>query len=222
MQQCTAVWWAVVHTQPDISFDVGYVSRFMEKPRQEHLAAVKYLLRYIAGTVDFGIVYPKITKGNNRLTGYSDSDLGGDVDERKSTTGVIFFLGEMVISWQSQKQKIVALSSCEAEYMAGAAGACQAMWLSRLLGDIAGANVQQPVLKMDNQSAIALSKNHVLHDRSKHIDMKFHFIRECVEGGRISLDYVSTQEQLVDILTKSLGRARFCELRNKIGVVKLR
>ena len=105
--------------------------------------------------------------------------------------------------------------------MAGAAGACQAVWLTRLLGDIAGANVQQLVLKMDNQSAIALSKNPVLHDRSKHIDMKFHFIHECVESGSIFLDYVSTQEQLANILTKSLERARFCELRDKIGVVKV-
>lgn len=104
----------LVHTRPDITYAVGYVSRFMEKPRQEHLAAVKHLLRYIAGTIEYGLVYPKFTKGNNRLIGYSDSDLGGDVDERKSTSGVIFFLGEMVISWSSQKQKTVALSTCEA------------------------------------------------------------------------------------------------------------
>ena len=209
----------LVHTRPDISFAVGYVSRFMEKPRQEHLAAVKHLLHYIAGTVDFGIVYPKLSNGNNKLMGYSDSDFGGDIDDRKSTTGVIFFMGEMPISWQSQKQKAVALSTCEAEYMAGAAGACQAVWLARLLGDIMGANIQQPVLKMDNQSAIALSKNPILHDRSKHIDTKFHYIRKCVDDGRICLDYVSTQEQLADVLTKSIGRARFCELRDRIGIV---
>lgn len=95
------------------------------------------------------------------------------------------------------------------------------MWLRRLLGDIAGVNVQQPILKMDNQPAIALCKNPVLHDRSKHIDTKFHFIRQCVEDGKICLEYVGTQEQLADILTKSLGRARFCELRDRIGVVKL-
>ena len=212
----------LVHTRPDISFAVGYVSRFMEKPRLEHFAAVKHLLRYIAGTVDYGIVYPKCSDSCNRLVGYSDSDLGGDVDDRKSTTGVIFFMGEMPISWQSHKQKAVALSSCEAEYMAGAVGACQAVWLARLLSDIVGVKVQPPVLKMDNQSAIALSKNSVLHDRSKHIDTKFHYIRKSVEEGRICLDYVSTQEQLADVLTKSLGWARFCELRDKIGVVKLK
>jgi hypothetical protein len=212
----------LVHTRPDITFAVGYVSRFMEKPRQENLAAVKHLLRYIAGTIDYGLVYPKSAKGTNRITGYSDSDYGGDVDERKSTTGVIFFLGQMVISWLSQKQKTIALSTCEVEYIAGAAAACQAVWLNRLLDDIAGAKAQKPILKMDNQSAIALSRNPVLHDRSKHIDTKFHFIRECVEHGRICLDYVKTQEQLADILTKSLGRTRFCELRDQIGVIKLR
>ena len=116
----------------------------------------------------------------------------------------------------------MALSTCEAEYVAGAAGACQAMWLIQLLGDITGKEVQQPILKMDNQSAIALSKNPVLHDRSKHIDTKFHFIRDCVDSGRICVDYTSTQEQLADILTKSLGRARFCELRDMIGIVNLK
>ncbi|KAI4370868.1 hypothetical protein MLD38_019168 [Melastoma candidum] len=208
----------LVHTRPDIAYAVGYVSRFMETPRQEHLAAVKHILHYIAGTINYGLFYSKL---GNTLTGYSDSDLGGDIDERRSTGGVIFFLGEMPVSWQSQKQKTVALSTCEAEYMAGALGACQAVWLVRLMGDITGVKVQPPVLKMDNQSAIALSRNPVLHDRSKHIDTKYHFIRECVENGRICVDHVSTEEQLADVLTKSLGRTRFSELRDKIGVVKL-
>ncbi|XP_066309524.1 secreted RxLR effector protein 161-like [Miscanthus floridulus] len=212
----------LVHTWPDITFVVGYLSRFMETPRKEDLVAVKRLLRYIVGTVDYGILYSKITSGgDNKLTGYSDSDLGGDVDERRCTAGVIFFLRDMPISWQSQKHKSVALSTCEAEYMAGALAACQAVWLTRLLTDIIGIQVQPPELKMDSQSAIALSKNLVLHDRSKHIDTHFHFIRDCVEDGRICLDYVSTQQQLADVLTKSLGRGSFCELRTKIGVVKL-
>lgn len=212
----------LVHTRPDIAFAVGYVSRFMETPRQEHLVAVKHLLRYIAGTVDYGLVYPRLSNGVNNLIGYTDSDMGGDVDERRCTAGVLFFLGDMPVTWQSQKQKTVALSTCEAEYMAGAAGACQAVWLVQLLSDITGDVAQPPALKMDNQSAIALSKNPVLHDRSKHIDTKFHFIRECVDSGKISVEYASTQEQLADVLTKALGRARFCELRDKVGVVKLK
>lgn len=97
----------------------------METPRQEHLVAVRCLLQYITGTVDYDILYPKhASGGDNKLTGYSDSDLRGDVDERRCTAGVIFFLGDMPISWQSQKQKSVALSTCEAEYMAGALAVC--------------------------------------------------------------------------------------------------
>lgn len=192
----------LVDTRPDICFAVGYVSRYMERPTQEHLIAVKHLLRYVAGTIEYGLVYPKLASNDNRLTGYSDSDLGGDVDDRKSTTGVVYFLGGMPISWQSHKQKAVALSTCEAEYMAGAAGACQAKWLTRLLGDVVGSRVQQPILKMDSQSAIALAKNPVLHDRSKHIDIKYHFIRDCVENGSLSLEQVSTQDQIRSHLGK--------------------
>ena len=140
------------------------------------MAAVKHLLRYIAGMVKFGLVYPKLTSGDNKLISYSDSDLGGDTDDRKSTTGIIFFLGQKAVAWQSQKQRVVALSSCEVEYIAGAGAACQAVWLTRLLKDVTGYDPQTPQLKMDNMFAIALSKNPVLHDRSKHIDMKFHFI----------------------------------------------
>ena len=146
--------------------------------------------------------------------------MGGDIDDRKSTTGIIFYLGQKVV-WQSQKQKVVALSSCEAEYIAGAGAACQAVWLTRLLKDVTGNDPQAPHLKMDNMSAIALSKNLVLHDRSKHIDTKFHYIRECVDKGSILLEYASTQDQLADLMTKALGRVRFCELREKIGVVNL-
>ena len=125
------------------------------------------------------------------------------------------------MAWQSQKQPVVVLSSCEAEYIAGAGAACQAVWLTRLLKDVTGDDPQTPQLKMDNMSAIALSKNPVLHDRSKHIDTKFHFIRECIDKGSILLEYASSQEQLADLMTKALGRSRFCELREMIGVVNL-
>jgi len=193
----------------------------MEKPRQEHMAAVKHLLRYIAGTADFGLVYPKLSGIDNSLTGYSDSDLGGDVNDRKSTTGIIFFLGTKAVAWQSQKQKVVALSSCEAEYIAAATAACEAVWLARLLAELVGGAVLAPKLKVDNKSAIASMKNPVHHDRSKHIDVKFHFIRECCDRKLIDVEFVGTELQLGDILTKALGRSRFQELRGGIGMKKL-
>ena len=213
--------WYLVHTWPDIAFAVGYVSRYMERPREDHMAAVKHILRYIAGTVEFGLVFPRHGNKELHLVGFSDSDLGVDVDDRKSTTGIIFFLDDMPVEWQSQKQKVVALSSCEVEYIAGAGAACQTVWLTRLLKDVTGEAPQAPRLKMDNMSAIALSKNPVLHDRSKHIDTKYHFIRECVDKGDLLLEFASSQEQLADLMTKALGRSRFCELREKIGVVNL-
>jgi hypothetical protein len=207
----------------DLGYPVGYLSRFMEAPRQEHLAAVKRVLRYVAGTLDWGLHYRPGQKngGAPKLLGYSDSDLAGDVNDRKSTSGLIFFLAGGPVAWQSAKQKVVALSSCEAEYIAAAAAACEAVWLSRLLAELVGGAVLAPKLKVDNKSAIAPMKNPVHHDRSKHIDVKFHFIRECCDRKLINVEFVGTEHQLGDILTKALGRTRFQELRGWIGMEKL-
>ena len=211
----------LMNTWPDLAFAVGFLSRFMEDPRQEHMAAIKHLLRYVAGTVDYGLVYAR-SNAEPGLVGYSNSDMAGDLDGRKSTSGIIFFLNGNTVTWQSQKQRVVALSSCEAEYIANALAACQGVWLGRLLTNVQGAKSSPPTLKMDNQSAIALSKNSVLDDRSKHIDTRFHYIRECVDNGAVRLAYAGTQEQLADILTKALGKDRFQKLRELIGVTKLK
>ena len=210
----------LVHTRPDIAFAVGYVSRFMESPTTEHFAAVKKILRYVAGTLRHGCCFRRL-EDEPRLVGYSDSDMAGDVDTRKSTTGVMFFLGENLISWQSHKQKVVALSTCEAEYIAATTAACQGVWLARLFGELKDEEAHCVELRIDNKSAISLSKNPVLHDRSKHIDTRYHYLRECVEEGRMKVEYISSEGQLADILTKGLGRARFEELRSKIGMIEL-
>jgi hypothetical protein len=154
--------------------------------------------------------------------GYSDSDLACDINDRKSTSGLIFFLAGGPIAWQSSKQKVVALSSCEVEYIAAAAAAaCEAVWLARLLAELTGGVVHAPKLMVDNKSAIALTKNPVHHDRSKHIDVKFHFIRECCDRKLIDVEFVDTKLQLGDVLTKALGRTQFIELRGYIGMKKL-
>ncbi|EEC81933.1 hypothetical protein OsI_25798 [Oryza sativa Indica Group] len=209
----------LVNSRPDLAYSVGYVSRFMEKPTTEHLAAVKQVLRYVAGSIGYGCHYKR--KKDASLVGYSDSDLAGDVDTRKSTSGVFFFLGDNLITWQSQKQKVVALSSCEAEYIAATTAACQGVWLARLLAELKGEEADAVTLRIDNQSAIMLSKNPVFHDRSKHIDTRYHYIRECIEEGRVKVEFIGTNEQLADILTKSLGRDRFMELRSQIGLVEV-
>lgn len=125
-----------------------------------------------------------------------------------------------MISWQSQKQKVVALSSCEAEYIAATTAACQGIWLARLIGELQDKEPSCAILKVDNKSAINLCKNPVLHDRSKHIDTRFHFIRECVEQKKMEVEHICSEEQLADILTKPLGRIRFQELKNKLGLVQ--
>lgn len=209
----------LVHTRPDLAFAVGYVSRFMESPKQDHLVAVKRILCYIAGTIDFGVYYGRGAGAVPSLIGYSDSDLAGDIDDRKSTSGTIFFLSTSPISWQSQKQRVVAQSSCEAEYIAAATASCQGVWMWRLLNDITGIQCPAPKIMVDNKSAIALCKNPAFHDRSKHIQVKYHYIRQCVEDGMISLEFVRSEEQLADTLTKPLGRIKFLEQRLRIGVV---
>ncbi|KAJ1274520.1 hypothetical protein BS78_05G068600 [Paspalum vaginatum] len=210
----------LVNTRPDLAYAVGFVSRFLEEPREDHRAAVKHLLRYIAGMLDHGVFYGRA--GSRRLISFSDSDHAGDKDDRKSTSGILYCLGDRPITWQSSKQKVVALSSCEAEYIAAAQGACQGVWLARLLKDLIGSESGAPMLKVDNKSAIDLSKNPVHHDRSKHIDIKYHYIRECVDGGKIVIDQISTKDQLADILTKPLGRVKFQELCDRIGVVNIK
>lgn len=177
--------WYLVNTRPDLAYSVGIVSRYMEAPTTEHYAAVKQILRYIKGTTNFGCMYRK-KEGVAKLHGYSDSDMAGDVDDRKSTSGVAYFLGNSMITWLSQKQKVAALSSCEAEYIAAATTACQGVWLARLLADVMNQEAEQVVLYVDNKSTISLSKNPVHHDRSKHIDTRYHYLRVCGgrEGGR--------------------------------------
>ncbi|CAA7393728.1 unnamed protein product [Spirodela intermedia] len=186
----------LVNTRPDLAFAVGYVSHFLEEPRKDHLAAVKQILHYVAGTKSWGLKYERKKEKQVQLTGFSDSDFAGDVDARKSTTGVIFFLANSPITWQSMKQKVVAQSSCEAEYIAAANAACQGVWLARVLAEVHGSAPSVPMLKVDNKSAIALIKNSVLHGHSKHIEVKYHLVRESAEKGQINMEFIRSEEQL--------------------------
>jgi hypothetical protein len=126
-----------------------------------------------------------------------------------------------LVSWQSIKQKVVALSNYEAKYIATITAATQALWLSRLLGELLGRKVEVVELKVDSKSALALAKNPVFHDRIKNIRTKYHFIRECLEEGSIKANYIATTDQLADILTKSLGKAKFQEMRRRIGLKQI-
>ncbi|KAK4386673.1 Retrovirus-related Pol polyprotein from transposon RE1 [Sesamum angolense] len=184
-------------TRPDIMFATSLLSRFMQSPSQVHYGAAK--------------------KNSKILT----SDWAGSVDDMKSTSGYTFSLGSGIFSWASKKQATVAQSSAEAEYIAAAATSNQAIWLRRILEDI-GEKQEEPTtpttIYCDNKSTIAITKNPVQHSRTKHIDIKYHSLREATTKGEIELKYCSTEEQLADIFTKALPRNKFEELRMKIGV----
>ena len=207
----------LVHTWPNIAFAVGYMSRFMERLTMEHLHAVKRILRYVAGTLDYGLHYGR-APDTARFIGYCDSDLASNVDTNKSTTRMMFFLGDCLVSWQSLKQKVVALSSYEAEYIATITAATQVLWLSRMLTNLLSRKVDVVELKVNSKSALALAKNPVFHERSKHIRIKYHFIRDCLEDRSIKASHIATTDQLANILTKLLGKPKFQEMMERIGL----
>ncbi|XP_042439770.1 secreted RxLR effector protein 161-like [Zingiber officinale] len=207
----------LLHTRPDLSYPVGMASRYMERPTIMHHKVVKQILRYLKGTIYFGLTY---IKGPPEISifGYSDSDLAGDLDGRKSTSGMTFYFNESLVSWNSQKQKTVALSSCEAEFIAATTAACHALWLRSLTSELTGEKPKPVTLFVDNKSAIALMKNPVFRGRSKHIDTRFHFIRECVEKGQIVVEFVNTGEQRADVLTKALPGVKLATMRQLLGI----
>jgi hypothetical protein len=206
----------LVNTRPDLSYVVGYVSRFLEEPHEDHLGAVK--LRYVDGTRNLGMWFEK-GKKEVVLVGFSDSDYARDIDKRKSTTGIIFFLTGRPITGQSMKQKVVAKSSCEVEYIAATNTTYQALWLTQMLVEVQGLEPGVPVLKVDNKSTIALIRKLVLTEQSRHIEVKYHLVRESAAEGMISVKFVGTNDQLGGILIKPLGRIKFQEHCDRIGII---
>jgi hypothetical protein len=182
---------------------------------------VKRIIRNIAGTLDHGLYYLRCP-GEAHLIGCSDSDHAGDIDTSKSTsTSGILFFGKSLSSWQSVKQQVVALSSCEAEYIAAYTALTQTLWLVRLLGDLLSRDTGAVELRVDSKSALALVKNLVFHEQSKHIRVRYHFIRGCLEEGSFKACYINTKDQLADLLTKPLGRIKFLELCSRIEMDQL-
>ncbi|KAK2426061.1 putative mitochondrial protein [Trifolium repens] len=209
------------NSRPDICHSVGVVSRFMQKPRVAHMQAVKRILRYLQGTADHGILFPKPLNHKNNLIGYCDSDWCGDQIERRSTMGYVFRLFDSPISWSSKKQTVVALSTCEAEYISACHAACQGVWLQSLLMEIKLNKNEEFELLIDNKSAINLAKNPIAHGRSKHIETKYHFLRDQVCKGKLKLTHCKTEVQVADIFTKPLKIERFKDLKKMLAVTSL-
>ncbi|KAG6615786.1 Integrase catalytic core protein [Phytophthora cinnamomi] len=206
-------------TRPDIAFAVGYVSRFMENPQVEHWIAVKRIFRYLQGTKSYGI---RFSPGKDiDFQGYSDADWAGDLSDRKSTSGYLFQVADGPISWGSKKQSSVSLSTSEAEYIALSLAIQEGKWVHKLLCEIlVAAGGVTPELKIfeDNQSCIKMTKNPVNHGRAKHIDIKYHHIRDEVKRGEVIVEYCETTTMLADIMTKGLAGPRHKDLTAALGV----
>jgi len=176
-------------SRPDITFAVGVCARYQAEPKISHLTQVKRILKYINSTSDYGIMYSH--SENSMLFGYCNADWAGSADDRKSTSGGCFFLGNNLISWFSKKQNCVSLSTVEVEYIAAGSSCSQLVWMKQMLKEY---NVEQNVLTLycDNLSAINISKNPIQHSRRKHIDIRHHFIRDLVEEKVVTLEHVDT------------------------------
>lgn len=207
-------------TRPDLMFVVCLISRFMADPKEEHMTIAKRVLRYLKGTLDFGVFYKR--SSNLSVLGYTDSDYARDLDDRKSTSVYVFLLNGAAVCWSSRKQSIVTLSSTEAEYVAATSSACHCVWLKGLLQELnvlAGGCVN---IMCDNSSAIKLSRNPIMHRRTKHIDIRYHYLRNLTNDGVIKLVFCGTNDQVADIMTKPIKLDQFEKLRKSLGVQRLK
>jgi hypothetical protein len=212
-QACGALMYLMTQTRPDIAEAVRSVCRFMSDPGRLHWTAVKRILRYLQGTSNMGITFSG--SAGMELRGYCDSDYANDLDCRRSVTGYVTYLAGAPVSWGATLQRSVALSTTEAEYMALSDACKEVIWMRGLLAELGYPQGTTTVFE-DNHGAIALSENDVHHKRTKHIDVRYHFTRDCVEDKTVIMEYLHTKEMIADILTKPLHKPQFQYLRAKM------
>ena len=204
------------HTRPDIAHAVSVVSQFMHAPSEDHMSAVWRIIRYLKSAPGKGLLFAK--NGHLEIEGYTDADWAGSVTDRRSTSGYLTFVGGNLVTWRSKKQNVVARSSAEAEFRGVAKGLCELLWLRKLLTELGYPPGLEIKLFCDNKAAINIAHNPVQHDRTKHVEIDRHFIKENLEAKVIQLPFVKSEDQLADILTKALSSREFhCSLI-KLGI----
>lgn len=206
--------YAMVSTRPDIAHAIGVVSRFLSNPGKEHWDAVKWIMRYLRGTSSLKLSYGA---AKSDLIGYTDSDMAGDVDSRKSTSGYLITFAGGAVAWQSRLQKCVALSTTEAEFIAATEACKELLWMKKYVQEL-GFKQERYVLFCDSQSAIHLGKNSAFHARSKHIDVRYHWIRDVLNSKLLELEKIHTDDNGSDMLTKSLPREKLEACRLVAGM----
>lgn len=204
------------HTRPDIAYAVSVVSQFMHNPSEDHMSAVMRILPYLKSSPGKGLMFSKHSHLN--VEGYTDADWAGNILDRKSTSGYFTFVGGNLVTWRSKKQKVVALSSAEAEFRGMAKGLCELLWLKRLLTEVGLPPGSAMNLFCDNKAAIDISHNPIQHDRTKHVEVDRHFIKQNLEEKIIQFPFVKSEDQLADILTKAVSSRAFYDSLDKLGV----
>lgn len=211
--------YAMLCSRPDICVSISILSRYQTCASYDLWKEIKRVLRYIQGTIDMSLVYQKNNNCEYLIVGYSDSDWAGDCTDRKSTTGYVFKVFNCTVSWACRKQSSVSLSSTEAEYIALSQSVSEACWLRYLFYDLNICENYVTVLVFaDNQSAIKVCKNPEFHKRLKHVDIRYHFVRNKIKDNVVMLKYISTHDQQADLFTKPLGFTQFKKLREKLGL----
>jgi hypothetical protein len=205
-------------SRPDIAYTVSVLARFSTNPGVEHWKAVKHLFRYLKGTVDYKITYGPDPSSTELFSTFTDADHAGNKDNSRSTGGYLVCMGNGAVSWSSKLQPIVALSTTEAEYIAAVEAGKELVWMRALLSELGYALTGPSTLHMDNQSAISVAKNPEHHGRMKHLDLRFHWLRDIVDSGVVSPSFTPTKEMPADILTKPLNKDAVAKCRELMGL----
>jgi Reverse transcriptase (RNA-dependent DNA polymerase) len=209
----------LAHTRPDISYVVSVVSRYMHDPRVSHQEVVYQILRYLKGCPGKSVLFSK--KGHRRIEVYTDADWAGCLDDRKSTSGYCAFVGGNLVSWRSKKQNMMARSTAEAEYRAMAHGVSEWLWLRRLLLEL-GLFEDKPIMMYcDNKTAINIANNPVQHDKTKHVEIDRHFIKDKLDEGIVCMPFVRTKEKIADVFTKGLSITDFSNVIDKMSMINI-
>ena len=197
-------------SRPNISYSVGVCARYQANPKESHMTTLKRIIKYVKTTVDFSVLYSKDT--DDILVGYSDVDWVGNADYRKSTSRGCFYVGNNLVSWMSKKQNFISLSTTEAEYITSGSCCTQLLWMQKLLHDY---GICQEHLTVN------IFKNPVQHSRTKHIEIRHYFIRELVEDGTLTLEFIHIDDQKANLFTKPLDSKQFEFLYQNIGVISM-
>jgi hypothetical protein len=208
----------LLNTRLNICFAVNTLNQYMVETRHAHFVATKHVLRYLQGTVGYGLIY--VLDGEVKMQGYIDSDWVRSAMYRKITSGCHFSLGSSMILWLRIKQSSVALSTTEEKYIESSASIHEVVWISKFLAGLFDLYLDPTLIYCDNQSCVNISNNPLFHDKSKNIDIKYHFIQDMVWKGALELRYISIDKKITNILTKPLSRVKYKYFRDNLGVKK--